>query len=417
MMFRLISVFIVLTNYAAAQSVTLSGLVMDGSAGVPLAGATVTLKNVGLVVTTDAEGRYSFEDATGTKEASVSQDRHDENLPRQDGYRAPLSKATSANVITFGKAGYGFISRNVESIDGVENVVLTLEGKVTYVCSTADANGNWQIARTVYDPETRTSDITFLTDTTQWNFKPNFSPDGSKMTFFRRYADKGRCCDEWLSSICVMNADGSNLHEITAGEENFNTEPYWSRDGTMRISFNRMYVEKRGPYWNDFDGQPGEEQRIAPWGWVNPHLADGRVFLQRGGESYLAMPTTSGKAKYVQVQRSDNKFIHKIALSRDETMIAYQKWVDSNHDMYKGGVMVYADFDASVPSITNEVIFDKLDPSTQAWYVSISTDNKFLLFAKNGAIMQHDVEAGTTMKVSADSDPYKAYPTYTTFSK
>ncbi len=85
--------------------------------------------------------------------------------------------------------------------------------------------------------------------------------------------------------------------------------------------------------------------------------------------------------------------------------------------MYKGGVMVYARFDASVPSITDEVIFDELDPSTMAWYVSISTDNRFLLFAKDGAIMQHNVETGETMKVSAESDPYKAYPTYTTFSK
>ncbi len=416
-MFRLISVFMVLTTYASAQAVTLSGLVMDGSAGVPLAGATVTLKNVGLVVTTDTEGRYSFEDATGTNEASISQDRIDGNLSTGNRDRAPLSTATSADVVTFSKDGYGLISRNVESTDGTENVVLTLQGKVTYVCTTADAKGRWQIARTVYDPQTKTSDITYLTDTTQWNFKPNFSPDGSKMTFFRRYAANGPCCGTWLSSVCVMNADGSGLHEIIAGEESFNTEPYWSRDGSMRVSFNRMNVRSRGPYWNDFDGRPGEEQKIVPWGWINPHLADGRVFIQRGGDSYLATPAGGGQASYVQVQRSDDKFIHKIALSRDETMIAYQKWVDSNHDMYKGGVMVYAKFDVSVPSITNEVIFDELDPSTMAWYVSISTDNKFLLFAKDGAIMQHDVEKGTTMKVSADSDPYKAYPTYTTFSK
>ena len=304
-------------------------------------------------------------------------------------------------------------------------MVLTLEGKVTYVCTTADAKGRWQIARTVYDPESKTSEITYLTDTIQWNFKPNFSPDGSKMTFFRRYAADGPCCGTWLSSVCVMNADGSGLHEIITGEDSFNTEPYWSRDGSNRISSNRMNVKDQGPHWNDANGQPGAEQRIGPWGWVNPHLADGRIFIQqRGGKSFLATPVKDGKAsaeggktRYVRVERSDDKFIHKIALSQDETMIAYQKWVDRNHNMYKGGVMVYAKFDASVPSITNEVIFDELDPSTMAWYVSISTDNKHLLFAKDGAIMQYDVEKGTTMKVSADSDPYKAYPTYTTFSK
>ena len=73
--------------------------------------------------------------------------------------------------------------------------------------------------------------------------------------------------------------------------------------------------------------------------------------------------------------------------------------------------------DAAVPSIADAAIFDQLDPSTMAWYVSISTDNRFLLFAKDGAIMQHDVTTSETIKVSADSDPYKAYPTYTTFSK
>ena len=401
-MVRFLSVFVVVMNCASAQSAMLSGMVMDGSRGVPLEGATVTLRDVGLVATTDAEGRFSF----------------DGKSSQQNIERASLSKATSADVITFSKDGYDTVSRSVKSTGGTENVVLTLAGKVTYVCTTADAKGRWQIARTVFDPETKTSDITYLTDTKLWNFKPNFSPDGSKLTFFRRYAVNGPCCETWRSSVCVMNADGSGLHEIIEGEPSFNTEPYWSRDGSNRISFNHMNVPEAGPYWNDADGIPGAEQRIAPWGWINPHLADGRVFMQqRGGNSFLATPLGNGKAKYVQVQRPDKKFIHKIALSQDETMIAYQKWVDRDHNMYKGGVMVYAKFDASVPAITDEVIFDELNPSTMAWYVSISTDNKFLLFAKDGAIMQHDVETGTTMKVSADSDPYKAYPTYTTFSK
>ena len=416
-MLRFITVLMLLTTYASAQPAALSGLVMDGSKGVPLEGATVMLQDAGLRVMTDAEGRYSFESDVSAKAVSVSQTQFDGDLTKQNGDQVRLAKATSAGVITFSKEGYGSITRSVKSTNGNENVVLTLDGKVTYVCTTADTKGRWQLARTVYDPETKTSKITYLTDTEQWNFKPNFSPDGSKMTFFRRYAANGPCCSTWRSSVCVMNADGRSLHEIITGEESFNTEPYWSRDGSLRISFNRMNVKKPGPFWNASDGRPGEEQRIGPWGWVNPHLADGRLFIQRGGESFLATTDDGGQADYVPVQRDDNKFIHKIALSRDETMIAYQKWVDSKHDMYKGGVMVYAKFDASIPSITNEVIFDELDPSSMAWYVSISTDNKFLLFAKDGAVMQHDVVKRTTMKVSADSDPYKAYPTYTTFSK
>ena len=391
-----------MTTCASAQETMLSGLVMDGSNGVPLTGANVTLRDADLVTTTDANGNFSFGSADSLRV----------------GGQSTVPKITSSDVISFSKEGYNTVSRSIISTSRTQNAVLTLSGKVTYVCTTADAKGRWQIARTNYDLATKTSEITYLTDTKWWNFKPNFSPDGSQLTFFRRYAVNGPCCETWRSSICVMNANGTDLHEIIEGEASFNTEPYWSRDGSNRISFNRMNVETAGPYWNEANGIAGTERKIAPWGWINPHLADGRVFIQqRGGKSFLATPTDNGKAKYVRIQRPDNHFIHKIALSQDETMIAYQKWIDRDHNMYKGGVMVYAKFDATAPSITDEVIFDQLDPSTMAWYVSISTDNRFLLFAKDGAIMQHDVETGETIKVSADSDPYKAYPTYTTFSK
>jgi len=70
-MFRFISVFVLLTTCASAQSAILSGLVMDGSKGVPLKGATVTLRESGLVVTTDAEGRFSFDDDAVANKASV----------------------------------------------------------------------------------------------------------------------------------------------------------------------------------------------------------------------------------------------------------------------------------------------------------------------------------------------------------
>ncbi len=115
-MFRCIVVFVVLCTCVSAHAANLSGLVMDGSNGVPLEGATITLKDAGLSVTTDAEGHYSFDGAI-------------------------------TDEITFSKAGYDSVSRSIASTGGTENVVLTLAGKVTYVCTTADVKGRWQIAR------------------------------------------------------------------------------------------------------------------------------------------------------------------------------------------------------------------------------------------------------------------------------
>ena len=108
-MFRCFVVFMVLSACVCTHAANLSGLVMDGSKGVPLEGATVTLKDAGLSMTTDAEGHYSFDGA-------------------------------SADEITFSKAGYDSVSRSIESTGGTENVVLTLARKVTYVCTTADAD-------------------------------------------------------------------------------------------------------------------------------------------------------------------------------------------------------------------------------------------------------------------------------------
>lgn len=415
---RSMMVILLLSAIGIVRAEDLSGRVLDGSHGVALSGVTVSLRNSGRATTTDEEGRYHFSDLTT---AAVSGDSLQGGPARDivsDSDAVASADPSAFDVISFRKDGYTPVGRELRTHAGVQNIVLTLAGKVTYVCTTADRQGRWQIARTVFDLQTRTSEITYLTDSSQWNFKPNFSPDGSRLTFFRRYVANGPCCETWRSSVCVMNADGSGLHEIIAGQESFNTEPYWSRDGNNRVSFNRMNVPDAGPWWSQSDAMPGAEQKLAAWGWINPHLSDGRVFLQqRGGKSFLAAPSGDGSAKTVRVQRPDELFIHKIALSRDETLIAYQKWVDRDHNMYKGGVMVYAKFDASVPSISNEVIFDELNPETMAWYVSISTDNRYLLFAKDGAIMQHDVQTGTTLKVSADSDPYKAYPTYTTFCK
>ena len=121
-----------------------------------------------------------------------------------------------------------------------------------------------------------------------WSLHPTWSPDGQRIAYA---STRGGSTQIW-----IMNADGSGLHEIIEGTPSFNTEPYWSRDGSNRISFNRMNVAEAGPYWNHSDGLPGAEQRVGPWGWINPHLVDGRVFMQRGGESYLATPSGDGKA-------------------------------------------------------------------------------------------------------------------------
>ncbi|HSP56430.1 MAG TPA: hypothetical protein VLS25_12685 [Dehalococcoidia bacterium] len=69
------------------------------------------------------------------------------------------------------------------------------------------------------------------------DYSPSWSPDGTRITFSRWYSDSSQ------SDIFVMNADGSALTNLTntpANEDN----PKWSPDGT-RIAYTR---ERPGPY-------------------------------------------------------------------------------------------------------------------------------------------------------------------------
>jgi|TARA_Y100000310_G_scaffold169868_2_gene170076 hypothetical protein len=290
------------------------------------------------------------------------------------------------------------------------------DGTVTWVSSAMPPGSSRRIARTTSDGET--SEITYLTDSPYNDYKPVINPDGTKIAFFRAYREDADFF-LWRSAICVMNADGSDLRELT-GHDLMNTEPYWTRDGTNRITWSRMIRNSENPpgtyvYWTASDAQPGDEQQISATGyeWSNSNLKDGRVFVKRRTEYFLMTPNPGGEPTYEPISYPDSyHYLHKGSISNDETMIAYMKKVDPSGDDYLGAEIVYADLDISAPAISNEVAFVPKDESKFSWYVSISPDNKHIIYAEDGTIMQHDVAAETSIRVSTLSDVYYSYPTY-----
>lgn len=287
---------------------------------------------------------------------------------------------------------------------------------VAWVSSAMPPGGSLRIARTTSDGEE--SEITYLTDSPHNDYKPVISPGGSKIAFFRAYQEDPSFF-LWKTAICVMNADGSDLRELT-DHDLMNTEPYWTRDGSDRVTWSRMVPASKGQmgtyvYWTESKAKPGDEQQIsaANFEWSNSNLKDGRVFVKKGEEYFLMTPDPGGEPSYDLIGYPDSyHYLHKGSISNDETMIAYMKKIDPKGDDYLGAEIIYADFDASVPAITNEFAFVPKDESTFSWYVSISPDDKYLIYAEDGKIMQHDVAAGTTRQLSARSDVEYRYPTY-----
>lgn len=286
----------------------------------------------------------------------------------------------------------------------------------TWISSARPPGGTLHIARTESDGEH--SEITWLTESPYNDYKPVISPDGSKIAFFRTYAEDPSFY-KWRSAICVMNPDGSDLREITT-HEYMNTEPYWTRDGSDRIVFNRMIENENGPvgtfvHWSRHDAQPGDEENLSAtnWEWNNSALRDGRIWVKQGNGYFLMTPRPGGKSTYEAIDYPDSyHYLHKGSISNDETMIAYMKMVKPEPNEYQGAVIIHAEFDACAPAIRNEVVFSPLDETKFSWYVTIAPDNRYILFAENGRIMQYDVASRETRQMSTLDEVEYRYPTF-----
>lgn len=290
------------------------------------------------------------------------------------------------------------------------------EVTLTWVSSARPPGGSLHIARTTSNG--KTSQITYLTDSPYNDYKPVISPDSTKIAFFRAYNEGGNFF-LWNSSICVMNADGSDLRELT-GHEFMNTEPYWTRDGTNCITWSRMIHSSEGTfgtyvYRTGMEDSPGDEVQISAtnWEWGNSSLRDGRMFVSRDGAHFLLNPDPGGNPGYEEISYPDSyHYLHKVTISNDETMIAYMKKIDPDGDDYLGSQIVYANLDASVPAITNEIVFVPKNENKFSWYVSISPDNNYLIYAEDGKIMIHDVETNKNSQFSTMKEVEYRYPTF-----
>ncbi|MDX1497044.1 MAG: hypothetical protein R3352_05785 [Salinisphaeraceae bacterium] len=278
----------------------------------------------------------------------------------------------------------------------------------------------------------------------QADYKPNWSPDGKHITFFRRYFSFEGVAQEqltligdnvipnWITQVMVMNAeDGSDVRPVTE-DEYLHVNPMWTRKkypnkaGEMayRVTFTRG---KRDPNfenlptiiprtggagaevcWADVDGLPGEERCFTDlsqgsfFGYSS--LKDGRMLVRIEETREMALITpndqdpTQTKFEVLDYEPQGTleeafgmPILHKVTISPDETKIAYMK-VDpalqnaGSADAFAFAVIAYADLDIKNLTISNEVVVS--DPIYNyvniEWYPSWSHTNKQLLFACSG---------------------------------
>jgi Tol biopolymer transport system component len=123
-----------------------------------------------------------------------------------------------ATLLLFSVVGSGFSNPNwSDAYATFPNV----NGKIVFTSSRD--GGNWNI----YTMNSDGSGITQLTDSSDPDYYPSWSPDAGKIAFFREGTERG---------LFVMNADGTGITQLTTSVDR---NPDWSPDGT-KIAVSRL---------------------------------------------------------------------------------------------------------------------------------------------------------------------------------
>jgi hypothetical protein len=267
------------------------------------------------------------------------------------------------------------------------------------------------------------SDIQWLTDGQLDDYKPAYSPDASKIAFFRVFDYGDGPVRSWKTKLCVMNADGSDYRELTSGDY-ADWHPYWTRDGSDQITFTRFGQPlSQGVYRTSPDADPGDERLISDpqffeYGYSS--LSDGRILLRREFplKYFLVTPDVGGAPVYEEISYPvENAYLHKMTISPSETKIAYMKVENITQadivasKIYFPAIIAYADFDADGLRIENEVEITEYDDSTVDWYPSWDPNEEHLVYAHSGVIRGYSLETGITEQISSHDELDYRYPT------
>ncbi len=243
------------------------------------------------------------------------------------------------------------------------------------------------------------------------DFKPSWSVDGRRLTFFRLRSEGGSYADyrQWRTSICVIDADGEGFRELTSGEHaDFN--PTWTRDGSNLILFNRLFAGGRNQVFRIApDGAAGSEELLSDPAyrgieWVTGALKDGRLFVDRIGvrsmRSYLLTPRPGRAGVYQEIRRPTGLLWHKLSISPDETRVAYMLDGDFNTATFGDAVICHARLNVAGLEVSDQVCITEAKPGGNSEYPCWNRDGSLILFDSDGAVYAHRVADGITAQVA-----------------
>lgn len=256
--------------------------------------------------------------------------------------------------------------------------------------------------------------------TGHWDFKPSWSKTGDHLVFFRRLKNDP-VVSNWITQLCIINADGSGFHALSDGTHtDFN--PTWTRDGKNTPVWNRKRGKKGGYQImaGKIGGKPGEE--IALTGrdysaWVHSAVSDGRLFVAAGPPKlgrgyYLMTPNPGGEPTFerIECELAQTGMLDRLSVSPDETKICFDYHPGKTNPM-PGRTLYVADFDVKARTITNAKPFAN-EERKKVWfdYPRWTKDGAAIVYMAGGKLFLHTLADGSTKQVSTDPKADYRYP-------
>ena len=258
------------------------------------------------------------------------------------------------------------------------------------------------------------------------DMKPSWSKEGDLLVFFRvtKYTQH---IPDWKTAICVVKADGTGFRKLTDGtHKDFN--PTWTRDGSNLAVLNRKQP-KGGGYvvmLANPGGEPGEEHAVSDpiyHTYAYSCLKDGRMFVsssRRPSKSgyFLMTPSREGTAEYESIQCDIAKMgrLDRVSITPDETKVCFELQKGFGAYRYPGRAIYIADFDASIPAVTNPKVIanEAFERDVAYLYPRWTKDQSAVVYhcSRSGTkqLYMYRLEDGSTVRVSTDPESNYMFP-------
>jgi hypothetical protein len=253
-----------------------------------------------------------------------------------------------------------------------------------------------------------------------WDFKPSWSVTGNHLAFFRRLKDDPDV-NNWITTLCILNADGTGLHRLSDGTHtDFN--PTWTRDGTNTPVWNRKVPGKVSYYImaGRIGGKPGEEVQLTGKGyhsWVHSALTDGRLLVaskppNQARGYFLMTPNPGQEPKFERVtcELADQGILDRMSLSPSETRICFEYQTGFKYE-FPGRTLYVADFDVATRRIRNLRPFANAE-GRKVWfaYPRFTKGETSIVYQAGGQLFLYSLADGSTTQVSTDAKADYRYP-------